>query len=643
MGDNTNDTKKPAMTEEERIALCKKLDKELDDFIDGLEKKRYTEGWPEDRWEEEMDKHPFFMKSTPEDGELSPLAEGLAKLKYDPEENTPLELATNYKDDGNFNFKHKNYRLAIIGYTEGIKVKCDDAEINASLYNNRAAAHWHLKNYRSALYDSEKALSYNPEHEKSRLRAAKSALQISKFDTCIEHCQKLLEQKPTDKELSKLMADAKKKKLLVARDERKKKKVEAKKSEQKDLVIKAVIERGIKISKCEDEDDVDLSKLEPTLPGAQDSIVHLEDGILKWPVLFLYPEYQTSDFVKACPENVPLISQLEQLFPAPWDEANNYKASSINVYYEGRDKMPHIVDPKRNLGELLVAKYFELKAGTPAFFVMVRGSRVESRFLESYLSKEDIKVRTNKAEKIAGLYSKRAAAHWQLKNFKQALYDCEKALLLNPDDDKARLRAAKSALEAANYDAAIEHCQKLIQKNSKDRKLFELLAIAKKKKMEAQTDKESALVLKTVIERGIKIYKCEDEHDIDISKLEPTLPAARDSMVYLDDGVLKWPLLLLYPEYETSDFLTSCPENEPLIKQLEKLFPAPWDRGNKYCTSNINVYYEGCDKMPHIVDPKRNLGELLVDKYYELKAGTPSFFVLIRGSLEESRFLECYK
>lgn len=54
------------------------------------------------------------MKTNPSD-EMSPLAEGLAKLKYDPEENTPLELANNYKEDGNFNFKHKNYRLAILG------------------------------------------------------------------------------------------------------------------------------------------------------------------------------------------------------------------------------------------------------------------------------------------------------------------------------------------------------------------------------------------------------------------------------------------------------------------------------------------------------------------------------------------------
>lgn len=43
---------KQKMTDEERLALASKLDKELDDFIDGLEKRGYTEGWPEDRWEE---------------------------------------------------------------------------------------------------------------------------------------------------------------------------------------------------------------------------------------------------------------------------------------------------------------------------------------------------------------------------------------------------------------------------------------------------------------------------------------------------------------------------------------------------------------------------------------------------------------
>lgn len=237
---------------------------------------------------------------------------------------------------------------------------------------------------RSALFDSERALTFNPNHSKARLRAAKSALEVAKYDTCIEHCEKLLEAQK-DKEVTELLNKAKKQKIQQERDQRKKERKNEKKTEQKELVIKAIIERGIKISKCDDEDDIDLSKLEPSLPGAQDAIVHVEDGILKWPVLLLYPEYQMTDFIRACPENVALRSQLDQVFPAPWDEENKYNCSKINVYFEGYDKMPHVIDPSKNLGDLLVTKYFELKAGTPAFFVLPRGSNIERRFLESYI------------------------------------------------------------------------------------------------------------------------------------------------------------------------------------------------------------------------------------------------------------------
>ncbi|CAH2231912.1 DNA polymerase interacting tetratricopeptide repeat-containing, protein of 47 kDa [Pararge aegeria] len=383
MSETAEDNKKAPMSEEERISLCQKMDQELDDFINSLERKRYTEGWPEDRWEEEMDKHPFFMKSA--SGELSPLAEGLANLKYDPDENTPLELATNYKEDGNFNFKHKNYRLAILGYTEGIKVRCDDAEINASLYNNRAAAQFHLKNYRSALSDSERALSLKPDHAKARLRAAKSAFAIGKHDTCIEHCEKLLQTQTKDKDLIELVNLAKKKKFIQERDERKKNSTEAKKNAQKEAVIKAIVDRGIKISDCEDADDIDLSKLEPCIPGAQEAMVHLEGGVLKWPVLILYPEYQQTDFIRACPENVPLLCQLEQIFPAPWDEKNTYSIRKIRLYFEGSDSLPHLIDPTQNLGEILKMKHYVLKSGTPSFFCLLKGTKMERSYLESYI------------------------------------------------------------------------------------------------------------------------------------------------------------------------------------------------------------------------------------------------------------------
>ena len=57
-----------------------------------------------------------------EDGaELSPLMQGMQDLKYSPEENSPEELAANYKEDGNFNFKCGKYRFAVASYSEGLK------------------------------------------------------------------------------------------------------------------------------------------------------------------------------------------------------------------------------------------------------------------------------------------------------------------------------------------------------------------------------------------------------------------------------------------------------------------------------------------------------------------------------------------
>lgn len=43
---------KSKMTDEERLALAEKLDKDLDGFINSLEKKPYTDGWSEDNWQE---------------------------------------------------------------------------------------------------------------------------------------------------------------------------------------------------------------------------------------------------------------------------------------------------------------------------------------------------------------------------------------------------------------------------------------------------------------------------------------------------------------------------------------------------------------------------------------------------------------
>ena len=192
----------PKMTDEERAELVKKLDDNMEKYLSELENKAkdgpgYQEGWNEENWEAEMEKHPFFASNDEiiEDaakGQLDPLMEGIQLLKYSADENTPEQLALNYKDDGNFQFKLKKYRLAVAAYTEGIKCKSKDDLINVQLITNRAAAQFHLGNYRSSFNDCRIATKLKPDHFKAVKRGAICCYHLKRLPDCIKWSEKAL-------------------------------------------------------------------------------------------------------------------------------------------------------------------------------------------------------------------------------------------------------------------------------------------------------------------------------------------------------------------------------------------------------------------------------------------------------------------
>lgn len=47
------------MNEKERLELASKLDQDLDDFINSLERKPYTDGWSQNSWKEVSNFHSF--------------------------------------------------------------------------------------------------------------------------------------------------------------------------------------------------------------------------------------------------------------------------------------------------------------------------------------------------------------------------------------------------------------------------------------------------------------------------------------------------------------------------------------------------------------------------------------------------------
>ncbi|KAL9913352.1 DNA polymerase interacting tpr containing protein of 47kD isoform 1-T2 [Glossina fuscipes fuscipes] len=382
---NSNDKKE--WTEQDRLELAAKLDAELDDFIDGLEKKRYEEGWPEDRWQEEMEKHPFFMRKTPQPGdEVHPMLVGLQKLKYDPEENTKDELALNYKEDGNFYMKHKKFRMAVYSFTEGLKVNCDNDDVQATLYNNRSAAQFFLKNYRSALADAQTALSYKPKYEKALWRAAQCASHLQRFDLCAQLCEELLDHNSDHQGAKELLKKNSFEKMETARNHRKQL-IKAKRDlEEFHRLTDALEERQVKFE-CKSLITKELIK--PKFSPLEDFPVHFDDEDQKtliWPAAFSYPEFLFSDFQQQLSEEVTMFDCLTSMFaePLPQDKEGKYFVDNLNVYYENHKLgTVHKVHLEKTIKDILKEKSFFITGGALLFYVVPKDSEIEKEFINT--------------------------------------------------------------------------------------------------------------------------------------------------------------------------------------------------------------------------------------------------------------------
>ncbi|KAF7202677.1 tetratricopeptide repeat protein 4 isoform X2 [Nothobranchius furzeri] len=361
----------------------------MDEFMDKFKTQRYKKGFNEDTWEEEFDKIPMFMKEAPENinpREYPDLA-CLQSMIHD-EDRPPEEQAKSLKNEGNAYFKERSYKQAVVSYTAALKVKCGDEELRAVILTNRAASHFHLG-----------IMSHG----------AQCCIELRNFAEAVQWCDEGLKVHPTDKKLQELRAAAEKHKRTAERDARKAKAKEKKLHGEKEALLVAIKDRGIKLlppagtrvhgSNSDDEDagspaaiaqlSLDgLSSQEVT--GAQ--VFLDQQGLLHWPVLFLYPEHQQTDFISAFCENTCFRDHLTVMFGEelpPWDTDRKYHPQNLQLYFEDEVKQTlYQVDPDASLLRILQHKRFFVKAGTPSFIVLVKGSS----FWKTFLSEKKIHI-----------------------------------------------------------------------------------------------------------------------------------------------------------------------------------------------------------------------------------------------------------
>ncbi|XP_051987144.1 tetratricopeptide repeat protein 4 [Xyrauchen texanus] len=377
----------------------------MDEFMEKFKTQKYKNAFNESNWEEEFDKVPMFMKTAPEeiDPTKDPDLACIQSIIHD-DDRTPEEQAMSIKDEGNEYFKEKNYKKAVVSYTAGLKKKCSDMELNTVLYTNRAAAHFHLGNMRSAFNDATAAKKLKPDHIKAIVRGAQCCMELCHYAEASQWCDEGLRLLPTDKKLQDLRAKADKMKREVERDARKAKVKAKKEQNEREALLTAIKERGIKLLKPEppqhkgsDSEDNDgdggssraLADLELDGISSHETMgaqVYMDElGVLHWPVLFLYPEHRQTDFISAFCENSSFMDHLAVMFGEelpPWDTERKYQPQNLQLFFEDREKGNfYQVNLEKSLLNILQHQRCFVKAGTPCFIVLVSKSPFSKQFL----------------------------------------------------------------------------------------------------------------------------------------------------------------------------------------------------------------------------------------------------------------------
>lgn len=361
------------------------------DPVEPEEYGRYTYAWDENNWEKDFDSHPIFRTEPLKEGdEIPPMIEAFQQLKYDSNVNTKYELALNYKEDGNHNFKLKKYRWAVDAYTEGMKVlnqasRADETEgdedigeLKSTLLGNRAASHFRLGNYRSSLKDSIDSLKHNLNNSKSMVRIVDCLYELQDYEECIKYSGDYL----SGNRIKCLKSDqiesiqTKQQKAREEFEKMKREKMIAKKEEElKDLerqqILSEVERRGIKYKG---------SLFESVHPGVSSSVtvkLNQNDEIL-WPVIFVYPEFNESDLIEEFNEN----SSFQDHFQVLFDESNNpgwnanrkYKPENLMIGFSKLDSTEIMkFDPKSSLKKIMSRPEYFLLGSNPTFIVTSSG------------------------------------------------------------------------------------------------------------------------------------------------------------------------------------------------------------------------------------------------------------------------------
>lgn len=95
----------------------------------------------------------------------------------------------------------------------------------------------------------------------------------------------------------------------------------------------------------------------------------------------------------------------------------------------------------------------------------------------------------------------------------------------------------------------------------------------KHEREEKKLDKEDEKLLETISQKGINLELTNDKQKLELKDLEPQVPQIAQSRVHFDEkDKLVWPVMILYPETQQTDFIQNFHEDTLYVFFFIKIY-----------------------------------------------------------------------
>lgn len=327
-------------------------------------------------------------------------------------EQTEVERAEEFKQQGNEHFKRKEFVKAIECYSKAINLN----PIDPSYYANRAACYLGLNKFHKCIEDCNETLNIDPKFTKALRRKARSHYCLGNIIDAKECFNRAIEIDPKDATLKEELNEVIRVEKLIG---------EAREYLSNNKLSDALMEVKQILRIC------------PTF---------VESKILYIEILARMGETQSA--IERSSEYLSeLASNVDYLF-----------ARGLALYYDGQPE-----NAKKTWKEGLRLDPDNSKC-RDALKRMNRQEEAKEKGNNAFKShdyKEAIKYYTEGIEQdaanknlVSQMYANRSAAKMKLKEYKDALIDCNKAIELNPNYAKAFLRRGEIRMELGEYEEA---------------------------------------------------------------------------------------------------------------------------------------------------------------------------------------------